>query len=109
MYGEDSGDFTLIDTEHLRERPPSGAKEHSVQLAVVLKEDPQAFWDCKDGVAMGDVFDNFAVNVFCELYCSFSAARGTYTSAFTGERDEERVFATITGYPSSTVSEDAAV
>ena len=58
---------------------------------------------------MGDVFDNFAANVFCELYCSLSTALGTYTSAFTGERDKERVLASITVYPSGTVSEDAAV
>jgi hypothetical protein len=64
LYGEDSRKFTRIDTEHLRERCPSGTKENSVELAVVLKEDPQAFRDCKDGVAMWDVFDNFAVNVF---------------------------------------------
>ena len=82
LYGEDSSEFALIDTEHLRERSSSGTKEYGVELAVVLKEDPYSFWDCKDGVAMGDVFDNLAVDVFCELYCSLSTARGTYTSAF---------------------------
>ena len=89
--------------------PPSGTKEYGVELAVVLKEDPQAFWDGEDGVAMGDVFDNFAVDVFCELYRSLSSARGTDPSAFTGERDKQRVFASITIHPSSSVSEDTAI
>jgi hypothetical protein len=51
-----------------------GTKEDGVQFAVVLKEDSQAFWDGEDGVAMGDVFDNFAGDVFCELHCSRSSA-----------------------------------
>ena len=58
---------------------------------------------------MGDVFDNFAVDVFCELYRSLSSARGTDPSAFTGERDKKRVLAAITVYPCGTVSEDAAI
>ena len=58
---------------------------------------------------MGDVFDNFAVDVFCELYRSLSSARGAYPSAFTGERDKQRVFASITIHPSSSVSEDTAI
>ena len=58
---------------------------------------------------MGDVFDNFAVDVFCELHRSLSSARGTDPSAFTGERDKERVFAAITVYPCGTVSEDTAI
>ena len=88
MYGEDSRKFALIDTEHLRERPPSGTKDNGVELAVVLKEDSQAFWDGEDGVAMGDVFDNFAVDVFPtsprlrrtsgELHRSLRPARGAY-------------------------------
>jgi hypothetical protein len=93
----------------LRERPPGGTKEDGVELAVVLKEGSQAFWDCKDGVAMGDVFDNFAIDVFSELDRSLSTARGTHPSAFTGERDKKRVLAAVTVYPSGTVSEDAAV
>ena len=60
-------------------------------------------------MAMGCVFDDFTVNVFCELYRSLGAARGTYTSAFTGERDKKRVLAFITIYSCGTVSEDAAV
>jgi hypothetical protein len=76
LYGKDSGQFALIDTEHLRERPPSGTKEYGIELSVVLKEDSQSFRDGEDGVAMGDVFDNFAVDVFCELHGSLSSAGG---------------------------------
>jgi len=68
---------------------------------------------------MGDVFDDFVVDVFPtsprlrrtsgELYCSLRTARGAYPTSFTGEGDKERVLAAITVYPSSTVSEDATV
>ena len=58
---------------------------------------------------MGDVFNNRAVNVLGELHCPLSPTRGAYPSAFTGERDKERVFASIAVYPSGTVSEDAAI
>ena len=68
---------------------------------------------------MGDVFDNFAVDVFPtsprlrrtsgELYRSLSSARGTYPPAFARKRDKKRVLAAITVYPSGTVSEDSAV
>jgi hypothetical protein len=58
---------------------------------------------------MGDVFDNFAVDVLCELDCSLCPARGTYPSAFAGKRDKERVLAPITVYPSCAVSEDSSV
>ena len=58
---------------------------------------------------MGDVIYDFAVYVFCELYRSFRPAGWADPSALTGEGDKERVFASITVYPSSTVSEDAAV
>jgi hypothetical protein len=40
LYGEDSGELVVVNSEHLRERSPSGAKEDGVELAVVLKEDP---------------------------------------------------------------------
>jgi hypothetical protein len=40
LHGEDSSELTLIHTEHLRERPPSGMKEDGIELSVVLKEDP---------------------------------------------------------------------
>lgn len=73
------------------------------------KEYPEAFWDSKDCMAMGDVFDNFAVNVFGELYRSLGPARGAYSSAFAGERDKERVLTAIAVYPGGTVGEDAAV
>jgi hypothetical protein len=58
---------------------------------------------------MGDVFDNFAVDVFCELHRSLGSTGGTDPTALAGEGDEERVFAAITVYPSGTVSEDTAV
>jgi hypothetical protein len=48
LYGEDSGDFALFDTEHLRERSPSCTKEDGIELAVVLKEDPETLRDGKD-------------------------------------------------------------
>ena len=57
----------FVDAERLRERPPSGTKEDGIELAVVLKEDPQAFWDGEDGVAVWDVFDNFAIDVLGKL------------------------------------------
>ena len=93
----------------MRERPPSGTKENGVELSVVPKEDSQAFWDGKDGVAMGDVFDDFVVDVFGELYCSLRTARGAYPPTFAGEGDKERVLAAVAIYPSGTVSEYAAV
>ena len=99
MYGKDSGEFALFDTEHLRERSPGGAKEDGVELAVVPKEHPQPFWDSKDGVAMRDVFDNFAVNVFCKLHCSLSTAGGVYPPAFAGKCYKEGVLASITIHP----------
>jgi hypothetical protein len=51
----------------MRECPPSSTKEDGVELAAVLKEDSLAFWDSEDCVSMGNVFDNFAIDVFCEL------------------------------------------
>ncbi len=93
----------------MRERPPSGTKEDSIELSVVLEKHPYTFWDSKGGVAMGNVFDDLTVNVFCELHCSLRPARGTYPPAFTGERDKKRVLAAVAVYPSGTVSEDSAV
>ena len=84
-------------------------KENGVELSVVPKEDSQAFRDGEDGVAMGDVFDNFAVDVFCELHGSLGSAGGADPAALARERDEERVLASITIHPRGTVSEDAAV
>ena len=40
LCGKDSGELTLFDTEHLRERSPSGTKENGVVLAVVTKQHP---------------------------------------------------------------------
>jgi hypothetical protein len=109
LHGEDSSELTLIDTEHLRECSPSGAKEDGVELAVVPKEDSQAFRDGEDGVAMRDVFDNFAVNVLGELDSSLRSTGRAHPTALAGEGDKERVLASITIHPCGTVSEDSAV
>ena len=53
----------VVDAEDFRERTPGSPKEDGVERAVVLKEYPKALWDSKDRMAMGDVFDNFAVDV----------------------------------------------
>ena len=58
---------------------------------------------------MGNVFDDFVVDVLCELDSSLRSTGRADPSALTGEGDKKRVFAVITVYPSSTVSEDAAV
>jgi hypothetical protein len=99
----------LVDAECLRQCPPSGTEENGVKLAVVLKEDPKAFWDREDRVAMRDVFDNFAVNMLSELYRSFGSTGGTYSAAFARECNKERVLAAVAVYPSCTVCEDATV
>ena len=54
-----------------------------------LKNILKAFWDSKDRMAMGDVFDNFAVNVFGELYRSLRSTGGADPSAFIRERDKQ--------------------
>ena len=89
LYGEDSSEFAIFNSEHLRERLPSSTKEYGVELAVVLKEDPYSFWDCKDGVAMGDIFNDRTVNMLSKFHCSFRPARGTYPPAFARKRDKE--------------------
>jgi hypothetical protein len=35
LHGEDSSELALIDTEHLRERPPGGTKEDGIELSVM--------------------------------------------------------------------------
>jgi hypothetical protein len=40
-------------------------------------------------MAMGDVFDNFAVDMLSKLYCSLGSTGGTDPAAFARERDEE--------------------
>jgi hypothetical protein len=70
-------------------------------------------------MAMGDVFDNFAVNMLptsprlrrtsSELYRSLCSTGGAYSSAFARERDKQGVLTAITVSPSSTMGEDAAV
>ena len=60
-------------------------------------------------MAMRVVFDNFAVDVFSELYRSLRPAGGAHPSAFAGEGDEDRVLTTVAVYPGGTVSEDTAV
>ena len=74
LHSEDSSKFTLVNSERLAKCPPSSTKEDGVELSVVPEEDSQSFRDGEDGVAMGDVFDNFAVDVFCELHGSLSSA-----------------------------------
>ena len=109
LHGKDGGDFTFVDAEDFRERSPGSPKQGGVERAVVLKEDSQAFWDRKDRMAMGDVFDNFAVDVLCELHRSLCSTGGAYPTAFARECDKQGVLTAITVYPGSTVSEDAAV
>lgn len=92
----------------MRERSPSRPKEDGVELAVIPKKHPQAFWDGKDGVAMRDILNNDAVYVLGKLHRSLRPARGAYPSAFAGERDKKRVLASITIHPSGTVSEYTA-
>ena len=58
---------------------------------------------------MGYVFDDLAVNVFCELYRALGSARGAYSTAFAGECYRERVFASIIIDSCGAVSEDTAV
>ena len=82
LYGEDSSEFAILNSEHLRERSPSGTKEYGVELAVVLKEHPQAFWDGEDGVAVGNIFDYLTVNMLCEFDRSLCPAGWTYSTAF---------------------------
>ena len=109
MHGKDGGELTLFYPEYLRECSPSGAKEDGIELSVVLEEDSQAFWDGEDGMAMRDVFDNFAVNVLGEFYRSLRPAGGAHPPAFAGEGDKERVLAAITVYPCGTMSEESAI
>ena len=49
------------------------------------------------------------VDMFSELYGSFSAAGVAYSPAFAREGDKERVLATIAEDPSSAVSENSAI
>ena len=51
LYGEDSGEFTLVKAECLRQCSPGSTEEDGVKLTVVLKEDSQAFGDGEDGMA----------------------------------------------------------
>ena len=64
LHRKDSCEFTLVDSEYLRQSSPCSAEEDGIEFAVVLKEGSQAFRDSKDGVAMGDVFNYFTVDVF---------------------------------------------
>jgi hypothetical protein len=89
LHSEDGSEFTRIDAEHFRERPPGCLKEDRVKRAVILKEAPNAFGDSKDGMAMRDVFDNLAVNMLSELHRSFSPAGGADPTAFARERNKQ--------------------
>ena len=89
--------------------PQAARKRMVLSERSYLKNILKAFWDSKDGVSMGNVFDDFVVDVLCELDSSLRSTGRADPSALTGEGDKKRVFAAITVYPSSTVSEDAAV
>ena len=60
-------------------------------------------------MAMREIFNNRTVNVLGKLHGSLSSARGGHPTAFAGERDKERVLASIAMHPCGTVSEDSAV
>jgi hypothetical protein len=109
LYGEDSGEFTLVNAECLRQCSPRGTEEDCIEFSVVLKEDSQAFGDGEDGVAMGYVLDHFVVDMLGELHCPLSSAGWAHPTALAGEGDKEGVFTPITVYSSSPVSEDPAV
>jgi hypothetical protein len=68
LYCKDSTEFALVCPKDFLEGTPSSTEEDCVEFAIVFKESPQAFGDGKDGVAMGDVFDHFAVDVFRVLH-----------------------------------------
>jgi hypothetical protein len=87
----------------------SSTKEDCIELAVAINEQPCAFWDGEDGVAMGDVFDELAVNVLGEFYRPFRAARRARPTALTGECYEGRVLTAAAVYPGGAVSKDTAV
>lgn len=70
-------------------RPPGGTKEECVEFVVVLKEDSQTIGDGKDDVAMGSVFNHFAVAVLREHNRSFGAARRAHPAPLAGEGDKE--------------------
>ena len=86
---EDGSEFTRIDAEHFRERPPGCLKEDRVKRAVILKEAPNAFGDSKDGMAMRDVFDNLAVHMLSELHGALGPAGGADPAAFARERNKQ--------------------
>jgi hypothetical protein len=58
---------------------------------------------------MRNVFDDFAVDMLCELHRSLGTTRGTHPAALAGEGDKERVLTAIAVNPSGTVSEDSTV
>jgi hypothetical protein len=58
-------------------------EEDRVERAIVFEEDPQPFWDGKDRVPVRYIFYYLVVDMFSELYGSFSPAGGTHASSFT--------------------------
>jgi hypothetical protein len=58
---------------------------------------------------LGEVFDNFAVDVLCELHGALDAAGGAHPAALAGERYKERVLALLAEHPRGTMSKDAAI
>ena len=90
LHRKDSCEFTLINAEYLRQSAPCSAKEDGIEFAVVLKEGSQAFGDGEDGVAdfgelsraVGDILDDFVVDVLCKLHRSFRTAGWAYPPTF---------------------------
>ena len=69
LYGKDCRKFPVIDPEYLRESLPCGLEEDGVEGAVVLEEDPEPLRNGKDGVTMGNVFDDFVVDMSPRTMC----------------------------------------
>ncbi len=58
---------------------------------------------------MGNISDDFTVDVLGELHGPLSSAGWTYPSALAGEGYKECVFAPVAIHPGGSMSEDAAV
>jgi hypothetical protein len=58
---------------------------------------------------MGNVFNDFVVDMLCELHRSLCPARGAYSTALARKGDKERVLTAVAVNPSGAVGEDAAI
>ena len=58
---------------------------------------------------MGEVFDNFAVDVLRELHGALDATGGAHPAALAGERDKEKVLSSLAEHPRGTMSKDAPI